>query len=308
MIVMQTDLPGLRCVGRGKVRDIYDLGSMLLIVVTDRLSAFDVVMAEGIPDKGRVLNLMAAYWFERTDHIVRNHLVTTDIDTVMAEVARAGGPDDSETRAQLTGRSMLVFKAKPYPVECIVRGYLAGSLWKEYRQAGGCEHPVTLHGIALPAGLRESDRLETPIFTPSTKATEGHDINISVEQARQIIGDAALELQDASIRLYSFAREEAARAGIIIADTKFEFGQFDDELMLIDEALTPDSSRFWPGDAYQPGGAQPSFDKQYVRDWLESTGWDKTPPPPHLPDEVVQQTAQRYRDAFVHITGNTLPD
>ncbi len=307
MIVMQTDIPGIRRVGRGKVRDIYDLGTMLLIVVTDRLSAFDVVMSEGIPDKGKVLNLMAAYWFERTDHIVRNHLVTTDIDTVMSEIERAGGPNDATTRAQLEGRSMLVFKAKPFPVECIVRGYLAGSLWKEYKQAGGCERPVTLHGIDLPAGLRESDRLDTPIFTPSTKATEGHDINISLDEAVKLIGDAALELRDASIRLYSFAREEAAKAGIIIADTKFEFGEFDGELMLIDEALTPDSSRFWPGDAYQPGGAQPSFDKQYVRDWLEATGWDKTPPPPHLPDEVVEQTAQRYRDAYRYITGNALP-
>lgn len=305
-IVTYTRIPGLAEPQRGKVRDIYDLGDRLLIVATDRISAFDVVLPNGIPDKGRVLTQLSLYWFDRTQHIVPNHLVSADIDAIVEAVTSAGGQVDGDVRQMLEGRSMLVVKAKPYPIECVVRGYLAGSLWKEYVQAGGREHPVTLHGIPLPAGLRESDRLEEPIFTPATKAETGHDMNISLEQAVQIAGEVARELARLSIEVYRFAREEAAGRGIIIADTKFEFGEKDGRILLIDEVLTPDSSRFWAVDDYVPGRSQPSFDKQYVRDWLESTGWDKTPPAPNLPDEVVAKTSEKYREAYRRITGKIL--
>jgi phosphoribosylaminoimidazole-succinocarboxamide synthase len=305
-VVTYTHIPGLPEPKRGKVRDIYDLGDQLLIVATDRISAFDVVLPNGIPDKGRVLTQLSLYWFERTQHIVPNHLVSADVDAMAEAVAAAGGQVDSSVREMLDGRSMLVVKAKPYPIECVVRGYLAGSLWKEYVQAGGREQPVTLHGISLPAGLRESDRLEEPVFTPATKAEVGHDENISLEQAVQIAGEVARELARLSVEIYRFAREDAVQKGIIIADTKFEFGEKDGRILLIDEVLTPDSSRFWAVDDYVPGRSQPSFDKQYVRDWLESTGWDKTPPAPDLPDEVVAKTAEKYREAYRRITGKTL--
>lgn len=301
--VMYTHILGLPEPKRGKVRDIYNLGEYLLIVATDRISAFDVVLPNGIPDKGRVLTQLSLYWFERTRHIVPNHLVSADIDVIAKAVASAGGQVDAELRDMLQGRSMLVVKAKPYPIECVVRGYLAGSLWKEYLKAGGGEKEVTLHGITLPVGLRESDRLEEPIFTPATKAESGHDLNISLQEAEQRVGAVARELARLSLEIYRFAREEAARRGIIIADTKFEFGEKDGRILLIDEVLTPDSSRFWAVDDYQPGRPQPSFDKQYVRDWLESTGWDKTPPAPTLPEEVVAKTAEKYREAYRRITG-----
>lgn len=301
--VMYTHILGLPEPKRGKVRDIYNLGEYLLIVATDRISAFDVVLPNGIPDKGRVLTQLSLYWFERTRHIVPNHLVSADIDVIAKAVASAGGQVDAELRDMLQGRSMLVVKAKPYPIECVVRGYLAGSLWKEYLKAGGGEKEVTLHGITLPVGLRESDRLEAPIFTPATKAESGHDLNISLQEAEQRVGAVARELARLSLEIYRFAREEAARRGIIIADTKFEFGEKDGRILLIDEVLTPDSSRFWAVDDYQPGRPQPSFDKQYVRDWLESTGWDKTPPAPTLPEEVVAKTAEKYREAYRRITG-----
>lgn len=304
--VTYTRIPGLPEPKRGKVRDIYDLGDKLLIVATDRISAFDVVLPNGIPDKGRVLTQLSLYWFERTGHIVPNHLISADIDAIVEAVVAAGGQLDAETRDMLDGRSMLVVKAKPYPIECVVRGYLAGSLWKEYVQAGGMEKPVILHGIPLPAGLRESDRLRQPIFTPATKAEIGHDENISLEQAVQIAGEVARELARLSIEVYCFARDDAAQKGIIIADTKFEFGEKEGRILLIDEVLTPDSSRFWAVDDYVPGQPQPSFDKQYVRDWLESTGWDKTPPAPTLPDEVVAKTSEKYREAYRRITGRTL--
>lgn len=304
--VTHTQIPGLPEPKRGKVRDIYDLGDKLLIVATDRISAFDVVLPNGIPDKGRVLTQLSLYWFERTQHIVPNHLISADMDAIAEAVATAGGQVDAGVREMLDGRSMLVVKAKPYPIECVVRGYLAGSLWKEYVQAGGREKPVTLHGIPLPAGLRESDRLEEPIFTPATKAEVGHDQNISLEQAVQIAGEVARELARLSVEIYRFAREDAAQKGILIADTKFEFGEKDGRILLIDEVLTPDSSRFWAVDDYVPGRSQPSFDKQYVRDWLESTGWDKTPPAPNLPEEVVTKTAEKYREAYRRITGKTL--
>lgn len=301
--VMYTHILGLPEPKRGKVRDIYNLGEYLLIVATDRISAFDVVLPNGIPDKGRVLTQLSLYWFVRTRHIVPNHLVSADIDVIAKAVASAGGQVDAELRDMLQGRSMLVVKAKPYPIECVVRGYLAGSLWKEYLKAGGGEKEVTLHGITLPVGLRESDRLEEPIFTPATKAESGHDLNISLQEAEQRVGAVARELARLSLEIYRFAREEAARRGIIIADTKFEFGEKDGRILLIDEVLTPDSSRFWAVDDYQPGRPQPSFDKQYVRDWLESTGWDKTPPAPTLPEEVVAKTAEKYREAYRRITG-----
>jgi phosphoribosylaminoimidazole-succinocarboxamide synthase len=288
------------------VRDIYDLGDKLLIVATDRISAFDVVLPNGIPDKGRVLTQLSLYWFERTRHLVSNHLISAEIDVIAEAVTSAGGQVDAQVREMLDGRSMLVVKAKPYPIECVVRGYLAGSLWKEYVQAGGREKPVTLHGIALPAGLRESDRLEEPIFTPATKAASGHDENISLEQAARMVGAVARELARLSMQIYRFARDEAVQKGIIIADTKFEFGERDGQILLIDEVLTPDSSRFWAVDDYVPGRSQPSFDKQYVRDWLESSGWDKTPPAPQLPPDVVQKTAEKYREAYRRMTGREL--
>ena len=301
-----TQIPGLPKPKRGKVRDIYDLGDKLLIVATDRISAFDVVLPNGIPDKGRVLTQLSLYWFERTRHLVSNHLISAEIDVIAEAVTSAGGQVDAHVREILDGRSMLVVKAKPYPIECVVRGYLAGSLWKEYVQAGGREKPVTLHGIALPAGLRESDRLEEPIFTPATKAQTGHDENISLEQAARMVGAVARELARLSVEIYRFARDEAAQKGIIIADTKFEFGERDGQILLIDEVLTPDSSRFWAVDDYVPGRSQPSFDKQYVRDWLENTGWDKTPPAPQLPPDVVQKTAEKYREAYRRMTGREL--
>jgi phosphoribosylaminoimidazole-succinocarboxamide synthase len=301
-----TQIPGLPKPKRGKVRDIYDLGDKLLIVATDRISAFDVVLPNGIPDKGRVLTQLSLYWFERTRHLVSNHLISAEIDVIAEAVTSAGGQVDAQVREMLDGRSMLVVKAKPYPIECVVRGYLAGSLWKEYVQAGGREKPVTLHGIALPAGLRESDRLEEPIFTPATKAQTGHDENISLEQAARMVGAVARELARLSMQIYRFARDEAVQKGIIIADTKFEFGERDGQILLIDEVLTPDSSRFWAVDDYVPGRSQPSFDKQYVRDWLESSGWDKTPPAPQLPPDVVQKTAEKYREAYRRMTGREL--
>lgn len=304
--VTTTRIPGLPEPKRGKVRDIYDLDDKLLIVATDRISAFDVVLPNGIPDKGRVLTQLSLYWFERTGHIVPNHLISADIDAIAEAVAKAGGQVDAGVREMLEGRSMLVVKAKPYPIECVVRGYLAGSLWKEYVHAGGREKPVVLHGISLPAGLRESDRLEEPIFSPATKAEVGHDENISLEQAVRIAGEVARELARLSVEMYCFAREDAAQKGIIIADTKFEFGEKDGRILLIDEVLTPDSSRFWAVDGYVPGRSQPSFDKQYVRDWLESTGWDKAPPAPNLPDEVVAKTSEKYREAYRRITGKAL--
>jgi phosphoribosylaminoimidazole-succinocarboxamide synthase len=301
-----TQIPGLPKPKRGKVRDIYELGDKLLIVATDRISAFDVVLPNGIPDKGRVLTQLSLYWFERTRHLVSNHLISAEIDVIAEAVTSAGGQVDAQVREMLDGRSMLVVKAKPYPIECVVRGYLAGSLWKEYVQAGGREKPVTLHGIALPAGLRESDRLQEPIFTPATKAASGHDENISLEQAERMVGAVARELARLSMQIYRFARDEAVQKGIIIADTKFEFGERDGQILLIDEVLTPDSSRFWAVDDYVPGRSQPSFDKQYVRDWLESSGWDKTPPAPQLPPDVVQKTAEKYREAYRRMTGREL--
>ena len=294
MVILETNLPGIPFLSRGKVRDIYAVGEdKLLVVATDRLSAFDVIMAEPIPDKGRVLTQLSCFWFERFKDLVPTHFLTANL---------AEYPRELQAYAdQLEGRSMLVKKAEPFPIECVVRGYLAGSGWKEYRSNG------TVCGIKLPAGLVESSRLEQPIFTPATKAQTGHDENISFDEAARQIGNGAAEkLRDLSIQVYMEARKYAEERGIIIADTKFEWGKLGDEIILIDEVLTPDSSRFWPRDGYAPGRSQPSFDKQFVRDYLESTDWDKTPPPPPLPPEVIEKTSQKYRDAYRLLTGKAL--
>ncbi len=283
----------LRPDSQGKVRDLYDLGDTLLIVASDRISAFDVVLPDPIPHKGEVLTRLSLFWFELLGDIVHNHLISADVSDLPEEFARHAD--------YLRGRFMLVKKASVFPVECIVRGYLAGSGWKEYRSAG------TVSGIALPPGMRESDRFEAPLFTPSTKAEIGtHDENISFDRMAQLVGPPwAEQLRAASIAVYSAARAHAADRGIIIADTKFEFGLVDGVLTLVDEVLTPDSSRFWPTDDYEPGRSQASFDKQFVRDWLEASGWDKSPPAPALPADVVAGTSERYVRAYELITGRT---
>ena len=289
-IITQTELPGLS-VRRGKVRDIYDLGDTLLLVSTDRISAYDWVLPTGIPDKGRVLTQIAAFWFDRLQE--PNHLITTDVDKMDL-------PDGADLTA-LRGRSTLGRKTDVVPIECVVRGYLSGSGWKEYQRDG------TVCGIRLPEGLTESAKLPEPIFTPATKAEEGHDENISFEQMVEIIGrETAEELRRRSLDIFHRGTEYAEQRGIIIADTKFEFGRVGDEVILIDEVLTPDSSRFWPADQYSPGRGQPSFDKQFVRDWLSSTDWDKNSPPPELPEEIVEQTRAKYLEAYEQLTGMKL--
>ncbi len=306
--VLRTEIPGLKLFARGKVRDVYDLGDTLLLVVTDRISAFDVIMPNGIPDKGRVLNQLTRFWLRHLRPLASTHYITTDDDFIADRIAEAGAVVTPELRAVLAGRAMLGVKAQAFPVECVVRGYLAGSLWKEYRQAGGQAQPVTLHGIELPAGLRESERLPEPIFTPATKAETGHDENISLAEVERIVGvGTARQLAEVSLALYQRASERALRNGIIIADTKFEFGLHAGALTLIDEALTPDSSRFWDAAIYAPGHPQPSYDKQYVRDWLEASGWNKEPPAPELPPEVVARTAEKYREAYRRLVGKPLP-
>ncbi|GIU84701.1 MAG: phosphoribosylaminoimidazole-succinocarboxamide synthase [Acidimicrobiales bacterium] len=285
------DLPLVRS---GKVRDIYRLDDdHLLFVASDRISAFDVVMREPIPNKGRVLTAMSAFWFERFQDLVSHHMVTAD-PAEMPESVRL---------PELAGRAMVVREAEMLPIECIVRGHLAGSAWSEYTKTG------TVHGTPFPAGLRLAEKLPEPVFTPSTKADEGHDVNISFRQAADIVGtEMAERLRDVSLEIYTTARDMAAQRGIIIADTKFEFGLVDGELVLADEVLTPDSSRFWPADAVVLGENPPSFDKQPLRDWLDESGWDKTPPPPPLPPEVVEATSKRYVEAYERITGLRLED
>jgi len=288
--VFQTDLPGLNLLARGKVRDIYDLDDKLLIVASDRLSAFDVVNPTPIPEKGRVLTALSVFWFHKLADITDTHFITD-------QVADMGHGLDAHADT-LQGRSMLVRKTDPVRVECVVRGYLAGSGWREYREHG------TVCGSPLPAGLIEADELPEPIFTPAIKAESGHDENISFERSAEILGlPLATQLRDRSIALYNAARQHARTRGIIIADTKFEWGHVDGKLILIDEALTPDSSRFWPLDTYKPGGSQPSFDKQPVRDWLDAQDWDKTPPAPALPDDVVEATTERYVEALNRLAG-----
>ena len=302
--ILKTEIEGLKRFATGKVRDVYDLGQTLLIVATDRISAFDVVMPNGIPEKGRILTQLSEFWFHKLSVIVPTHLIEINTDFILMKIAAAGGDATPELRKSLDGRSMLAVKAEAFPVECVVRGYLAGSLWKEYQEAGGGSEPVMLHGRSFPAGLLESSKLPTPIFTPATKAETGHDENISEARAAEILGaETASELARISLALYSHASEFAQKKGIILADTKFEFGIHNDTITLIDEALTPDSSRFWDADIYEPGKSQPSYDKQFVRDWLESTGWDKTPPAPELPPEVVARTSQKYQEAYLRLTG-----
>ena len=291
--LLQTDLEGLTFHRRCKVRDVYEIGGDLLIVATDRISAFDYVLGSGIPDKGKVLTQLSGFWFERMGDLVPHHLISMEVDDFPA-AARAHAD-------QLRGRTMLVRRTEPIPIECVARGYLSGSGWKEYQQSG------CVCGVELPRGLRESDRLPEPIFTPATKADTGHDINISEGEAGRLIGeDLIAKLKALTLEIYSRGVRHAESKGIIIADTKFEFGLVNDQIVLIDEVLTPDSSRFWPRDQYEPGHGQPSFDKQFVRDYLEEIKWNKQPPVPSLPDEVIQRTRDKYVEAFRVLTGNEL--
>ena len=290
-VLRETQFAGLSPSARGKVRDIYDLGDRLLIVATDRLSAFDVILPTPIPDKGRVLTQLSLFWFDLLKDAIPHHVISA---------TEFPGPFD-KFRDELAGRSMLVQKTKPLPIECVVRGYLSGSGWKDYRTTG------EICGIALPNGLLESGRLPEPIFTPATKAVSGHDENISFEQAERMIGkELAEKVRAVSLELYRRAAAHAEPRGIIVADTKFEFGLLNDKLMWIDEALTPDSSRFWPAAQYSPGGPQASFDKQFVRDYLERMRWPKTPPGPELPPEVVEATREKYREAYRILSGREL--
>lgn len=289
-VIMETNFNDIKLVKRGKVRDVYEVEDYLLIVATDRVSAFDVVLPNGIPDKGKVLTQISLYWFGQMEDIIENHIVATDVKDYPQILHKY--------KDILEGRSMLVKRARPMPVECIVRGYLSGSGWKEYKEKG------TVCGIKLPEGLVESSRLDEPIFTPSTKAEEGHDINISFDEMKKIVGDEIAErLKDSALSVYKKAREMAEKKGIIIADTKMEFGMYNDELILIDELLTPDSSRFWSIKDYQPGRGQDSFDKQIVRDYLLTLDWNQTYPGPVLPDDIIAKTAARYREILEIITG-----
>ena len=292
--ITQTNFANLHLVHRGKVRDLYEVEDHLLMVASDRISAFDVVMDDPIPNKGAILTKLSLFWFDYLKDIVPNHLITANVEEYPAACA--------PYREQLAGRSLLVKKAKPLPVECIVRGYLSGSFWQAYQQ------DQTVCGFALPAGMRESDKFPEPLFTPSTKAALGlHDENISLAEMEKNVGkEQTARIKDICVRLYEKAAGYALSRGIIIADTKFELGICDGELILIDEVLTPDSSRFWPQDQYQPGSGQPSFDKQFLRDYLSTLNWGKNPPPPRLPHEIIEKTASRYREALVKITGGDI--
>ena len=293
-VLVKSDFEGLQLMKRGKVRDVYEFDDKLLIVASDRMSAFDVVMDDPIPDKGKILTGISLFWFRQLEGIVDNHVITADASQFPGPCMRY--------QKELEGRSMLVVKAKALPVECVVRGYLSGSAWSEYQST------KSVCGITLPAGLKESERLPEPIFTPSTKAEEGlHDENISIERVVQILGEKMTqEIRRLSLKIYEYGAQLAAGKGIIIADTKFEFGLADGRIILIDEVLTPDSSRFWPMDSYRPGGPQKSFDKQYLRDYLNTLDWPKKPPPPRLPSEVVRKTRDKYLEALVRLTGRGL--
>ena len=293
-MIPDTEYEGLPLVRQGKVRDIFDTGDALLMVTTDRLSAFDVVLPDIIPDKGKVLNQISAFWFKQMEDIVGNHIISTDVDDFPAEF--------QPYKDKLDKRSMLVKKAEPMAVECIVRGYISGSGWSSYLKEGH------VCGIELPKGLKESDRLETPLYTPSTKAEVGdHDINVSFEETVNIIGrENAEKLRDLSLEIYNRGAALALEKGIIIADTKFEFGMLDGKIILIDEIMTPDSSRFWPKNDYEPGRGQKSFDKQGVRDWLTNSGWDKTPPGPKLPAEIIENTSRTYKEIYTRLTGQEI--
>jgi phosphoribosylaminoimidazole-succinocarboxamide synthase len=292
-VLLETSIPYLKLHNKGKVREIFEIDGNLLLVATDRISAFDVILPNGIPHKGKVLTQMSEFWFELIGELTENHLITTSIDEI--------DKITEEDRDLLRGRSMLVKKVDVIPVECIVRGYLAGSGWKEYKEHG------TVCKINLPDNLKESDKLPEPIFTPSTKAESGHDENISFEEAVNITGkELAEEIRQKSIAIYKKASEYALTKGIIISDTKFEWGTYGDKVILIDEVLTPDSSRFWPMESYSPGKPQPSFDKQFVRDYLESCGWDKNPPPPALPEDIIRTTSEKYLEAYTKLTGKEI--
>ena len=291
--VTEINIPNLKKFKSGKVREVYDLGDQYLFVASDRISAFDVVMPDGIPNKGQVLNMISKFWFNRTNNLVNNHMISTDIEDFPEEL--------NPYKDILNGRSMLVKKAELLPVECIVRGYLIGSGWKEYKQS------QTIGGMSLRPGYEMAGKLDEPIFTPSTKADEGHDENISIDEMNDIVGlELGKKLEAISIELYKTAADFALSKGIIIADTKFEFGMINGELTLIDEVLTPDSSRFWPEDSYQPGSSPMSFDKQFVRDYLETLDWDKTPPGPTLPDEILLKSRDKYLEAYKLLTGSDL--
>jgi len=289
----RADLPGIKLFKRGKVRDVYDLGDKLLIVATDRISAFDSVIPTPIPDKGKILNLLSLFWFDHTKKIIDNHIITADIKKYPKELQQYSDI--------LEGRSVIGRKANLIEIECVVRGYLSGSAWVEYKEKG------SVSGIKLPSGLKESSRLPEPIFTPSTKASTGHDINITEAEMRNTVGDKVADvLKNKTLEVYKAACRHAESKGIIIADTKFEFGEIDGKIILIDEILTPDSSRFWPKDSYKEGGPQKSYDKQFVRDYLISIKWDKNPPAPPLTDEVVRKTREKYLEAYRKLTGKTL--
>ena len=306
--ILHTDIPGLPKFITGKVRDVYDLGNALLIVATDRISAFDVILPTGIPDKGRVLTALSRFWFAKTAHLVPNHFLASDMDTIGSRLHDAGVTVTADLVSMLEGRSQLVQKCAALPLECVVRGYLDGSAWKDYQKLFAHGGEVRLYDIPVPVGLRQGDRLPTPLWTPAAKAHTGHDMNISAAQAAAVVGpETAGDLADKSLALYAFARDFAAERGLIIADTKFEFGHLDGQLILIDEALTPDSSRFWEASSYKPGRSQASFDKQFVRDYLETLDWDKTAPGPALPAEIVEKTAAKYREAYRRLTGEELP-
>jgi len=288
-VVTKTDLP-LKAFKKGKVRDVYETNDKLLLIVTDRISAFDFVLPDPIPNKGIYLTQISKFWFDFFKDKIPNQVISADVDEFPEEIRKH--------KDVLNGRSMLVKKAKVFPIECIVRGYLSGSAWKSYQKDG------TVCGIKLPPDLKESDKFDEPLFTPSTKAESGHDINISYDEMKKLIGEEDAEkIKELSLKIYKEGAEYARKKGIIIADTKFEFGKIDDQIILVDEILTPDSSRFWPADFYQPGKSQPSFDKQYVRDYLSSTGWDKNSDPPNLPPEVVSETQNKYQEAYERITG-----
>jgi phosphoribosylaminoimidazole-succinocarboxamide synthase len=293
-VLLKTDFPDLKLHASGKVRDVYEIGDkQLLFIASDRISAFDYVLATGIPHKGSVLNQISLFWFDFLADLVPNHLITADVEQYPPEVRKY--------KDQLRGRSMLVRRAEMFPVECVVRGYISGSAWKEYKASG------KVSGISLPAGLKESDAFPEPIFTPSTKATTGHDENISFDQMCDIVGvETASHLRDLTLRVYKKAASYARQRGIIIADTKFEFGRTEHGITLADEVLTPDSSRFWPADKYEPGRAQDSYDKQYVRDYLEQIHWNKQPPAPALPPEVARRTSEKYLEAYLQLTGHEL--
>ena len=292
-VILETDLPGVELYARGKVRDVYSVGSDLLIVATDRISAFDYILASGIPEKGKVLTQLSIFWFDFLRDVVPTHLITAALDQYPAPLP--------QFRDQLEGRSMLVKRADMVQIECVARGYISGSGWKEYRQSG------TVCGIRLPAGLRESDRLPEPVFTPATKAQSGHDENVSFETVANLIGaELAARLRDLTLDIYTRAARYAESRGILIADTKFEFGFAGGQLLLGDEVLTPDSSRFWPAESWKPGGPQLSYDKQYVRDYLEEIHWNKQPPAPGLPAEVARKTGEKYKQAFRVLTGHDL--